>query len=323
MGWTSARAFPQTRGMSEHETLERDGVTLDVLTDKNSGARLMISRLGAEPISFARRAADGTWRGILYRDGETQAPASGWTNHSTVMGYYIHRLKNGRSVYRGHEIKDGNHGFVRRQKFQAPVVGPSSLTYSVIPGDYTTAEYPYAVALQLTYAITPDGTWKTTFAFENREPELSVHVGFGLHPGFAIGSLDACRIVLPAGEYTRHIAPGDFLSGEVQAISHPGGEAPFPKATLVGSYLVELPATGEKSATLEDPAGGRTVTVGLSECPSVTIWSDGTGTFVCLEPCWGLPDHHEQRPFEQKLGIQEIPVGGRLERSFTIAAVVT
>ena len=79
----------------------------------------------------------------------------------------------------------------------------------------------------------------------------------------------------------------------------------------------------EKYATLEDPVGHRRVTVDLSECPYLTLWSDGGGTMVCVEPCWGLPDHHEQRPFEQKLGIQEIPPGGTLQRSFTVTAVVT
>jgi galactose mutarotase-like enzyme len=42
------------------------------------------------------------------------------------------------------------------------------------------------------------------------------------------------------------------------------------------------------------------------------LWSDGN-PFICIEPCWGLPDHHEQRPFEQKLGIQVIPAGGKRE----------
>ena len=309
--------------MSDYQILERDGQTLDVLTDEAAGARLTVSRLGAEPISLARRASDGTWRGFLYHDGETKPPASGWANHATVMGYYIHRLKNGRTSYRGHEIKDGNHGFMRRKVMRAPEVGPNSLTYSVVAGDYSPAEYPYDVALNLTYAITPTGAWKTTFEFTNRERDLSVHVGFGLHPGFSVDSIDACRVDLPAGEYRRHVAPGDFLSGEVQAISHAGGEAPFPKANLPGSYLVELPSAGEKSATLEDPAGHRRVTVDLSECPYLTLWSDGVGTMVCVEPCWGLPDHHEQRPFEKKLGIQEIAPGGTLRRSFTVTAVVT
>jgi hypothetical protein len=30
-----------------------------------------------------------------------------------------------------------------------------------------------------------------------------------------------------------------------------------------------------------------------------SLWSDG-GPFLCVEPCWGLTDHHEQRAFEDK-----------------------
>ncbi len=300
------------------ETLTRDGATLDTVTDESTGTRLSVSRLGAEPVSYARRRPDGSWLGFLHRDGLLTAPAAGWANHATVMGYFIHRLKGGRTVYRGQELKDGNHGFMRRKQLGAPRCEGNALIYRVEPGVFTPAEYPLDVVLTLSYALEPDGGWRTTFAFENREKELIAHVGFGLHPGFAIGSLEACSIELPPGEYRRHIAPGDFLSGETQPISHAGGTAPFAKETLPGSYLVELPATGPKWSTLHDPAGGRRVTVELDECPYLTIWSDGRGEFVCLEPCWGLPDHHEQRAFEDKLGIQKIAPGGSLTRGFVI-----
>ena len=72
-----------------------------------------MSRLGAELISLARMDEAGNWIGFLYRDHNVSAPSKGWANHATVMGYYIHRLKNGRSLYRGHEIKGGTHGFLR------------------------------------------------------------------------------------------------------------------------------------------------------------------------------------------------------------------
>jgi hypothetical protein len=48
------------------------------------------------------------------------------------------------------------------------------------------------------------------------------------------------------------------------------------------------------------------------------LWSDG-GAFLCIEPCWGLTDHHEQRAFEKKEGIQTIPAGGELIAQFNIA----
>jgi hypothetical protein len=47
------------------------------------------------------------------------------------------------------------------------------------------------------------------------------------------------------------------------------------------------------------------------------LWSDG-GPFLCIEPCWGLTDHHEQRAFEGKQGIQKIPPCGELRASFSM-----
>lgn len=303
-----------------YETRQQDGHQLDLLQDDATGARLLVSRTGAEPISFARRRPDGSWLGFLHRDGLTTAPAAGWGNHATVMGYYLHRLKNGVTRYRGQELKDGNHGFMRRKRLPAPRVEENALVYLVERPLFSVHEYPLDVALTLTYALEEDGSWRTTFAFENREPELDAHVSFGLHPGFAVADLDQARILLPAGEYRHHLAPGDFLSGEMRDVLHRGGEAEFPKETLPGSYLIELPAIGEKWAALEDPAGGRRLTLDLAQCPYLTLWSDGRGEFVCLEPCWGLPDHHEQRPFEDKLGIQTIAPGHTLERSFVTKA---
>jgi hypothetical protein len=61
------------------------------------------------------------------------------------------------------------------------------------------------------------------------------------------------------------------------------------------------------------------VIVDLSGVPYLTVWSDG-GPFLCVEPCWGLTDRHEQRAFEDKEGIQKIPARGELRASFTMAA---
>jgi len=88
-----------------HTEEKRDGRHLDVLTDEENGLRIVVSRLGAELISMARINEAGNWIGFLYRDNDLSVPDQGWANHATVMGYYLHRVKNGRSLYRGHEIK--------------------------------------------------------------------------------------------------------------------------------------------------------------------------------------------------------------------------
>jgi galactose mutarotase-like enzyme len=310
---------------SLYQLQEKDGLQIDSLTDDEAGLRILVNRRGAEPVSIARRGADGKWTGFLYRDGDTSTPAEGWKNHATVMGYFIHRLKDERSLYRGKIIRGGTHSFLRHKDFAPPGVDTSSLTYTIGPGQIEPEEYPLKVQLNLTYSLlvvagNPE-LW-VTFEFQNIEAEQSAHVSFGLHPGFAVASLAEARVLLPRGTYIRHIAPGNFLSGETVRIEHPGGPMPFEKAELPGSFILELADVPKAVFAVEDPVGRRRTLLDYHEAPYVTLWSDGHD-FVCVEPCWGLPDHQQQRPFEQKEGIQEIAAGKKLTRSFSIRPEVT
>ena len=308
-----------------YEAVQRDGQTLDVLTDDASGTRLIVNRLGAAPVSLTRRGADGAWTGFLWRDDDlTPAPAGAWNGHCTVMGYYLHRLLNERTTYRGHEMRGGTHSFLRTKTFPEPEFATdaehgASLTYTMTPEGYEPHEYPYRVTLRLTYTLEVLGVWRTRFRFESGEPDISTHVSFGLHPGFALGSLAEAQILLPPGRYRRHLAPGNFLSGETVDIDHPGGPMPFDKSRLVDSYLLEPVDVKDPVFVVDDVAGGRRTELDCARVPYVTLWSDGHD-FVCVEPCWGLPDAHEQVPFERKAGIQEIAPGGTLEREFSIMA---
>jgi len=144
---------------------------------------------------------------------------------------------------------------------------------------------------------------------------VTAHVGFGLHPGFAARSFDSFRFEMPAGIYRRHFSPGNYLSGETEDIEFAGGEMPFERAKLPGSYILEFVDVPDRSFTFSDPPSGRAVEFDLTKVPYLTLWSDG-GPFLCVEPCWGLTDHHEQRAFEDKEGIQKIPAGGELLAGF-------
>ncbi len=303
-----------------HSEEDRGGRHLDVLIDEENGLRMIVSRAGAELISLARINEAGNWTGFLYRDDNVSAPSKGWANHATVMGYYIHRLKNGRSLYRGHEIKGGTHGFLRTKPWHfagsSTEGSVASLTYRITPADFSPNEYPLKVSVDLTYNI--DGNTVTVvFEFRNHEPELRAHVSFGLHPGFGATSFESFRLQMARGCYRRFFSPGNFLSGQTRDIDFPGGEMPFSKTELPGAILLELVDVERPQFSYVDPPSGRWVTLDLAGVPYMTLWSDG-GPFLCVEPCWGLPDHHDQRPFEQKQGIQIIPPGGELRNSFSV-----
>ena len=276
--------------------------------------RIAISREGAEMVSLECRNESGTWTKFLYRDGQTEKPASGWANHATVMGYFLHRLLAEQSLYRGHLIRGGNHGFIRHFHFAEPERGPASLTYRIPASSIPHDAYPLRVGLALTYEFTGNEL-RIRFLFTNEEPDCDAHLSFGVHPGFAVSSPLTCGVYLPPGRYVRHFAPGNFLDGRTESLDWPGGPMPFPRADLPGSFLIELADVPDPVITLTD--GGRQVALNFAGVPYMTIWSD-MGPFICIEPCWGLPDSNPQKPFEEKTGIQHIPPGGRLEASFGI-----
>jgi len=292
---------------------------LNILTDEENGLRIIVSRLGAELISLARINEAGEWTGFLYRDNDVSAPPQGWANHATVMGYYLHRLKNGRSLYRGREIKGGTHGFLRSKAWhfvESATNENGALKYRITPDDFSPSEYPLKVSLDLSYKINI-GKVGVLFEFRNEEPELTAHVGFGLHPGFAATSFETFRLQMPSGLYRRYFSPENYLSGETRDIDFSGGEMPFPKGELPGSFILEFVDVAKREFCYVDPPSGRWVTLDLTGVPYLTLWSDG-GPFLCIEPCWGLTDHHEQRAFEDKQGIQIIPPGEELRATFTM-----
>ncbi len=300
--------------------VERDDLgSYDVLENPDAGLRVRIARTGAEMVSLARRAADGSWIGFLYRDGETGKPADGWGNHATVMGYFLHRLVDGHTTYRDATITGGNHGFLRSFEFDEPTFDAErhSLTYHVAAADVPPSAYPLRVALALTYRL--DGpALRVEFAFTNEEPATEAHVSFGLHPGFAVTSILDADVIFPPGTYVRHSAPDNFLDGRTESIPSDGGPMPFAKDDLPGSYLLGLADVPDARFTLRDERAGREVVCDFNGCPYVTIWSD-FGPFICIEPCWGLPDSRPQLPFEDKIGIQRIAPGATLRAEFSIA----
>jgi galactose mutarotase-like enzyme len=304
---------------SEEQRGER---LLDVLTDEANGLRLIVSRLGAELISVARRNSAGDWIGFLNRDDEMAKPEKGWANHATVMGYYLHRIKDERTLYRGQEIRGGTHSFLRGKTWhRVKSDRDNELTYRITPEDFSAVEYPLKVSLDLTYRIEAERV-SVSFRFKNDEPELTAHVGFGLHPGFAATSFDSFRFEMPAGLYRRHFSPDNYLSGETKDIQFAGGEMPFEREKLPGSYILELVDVAGRTFRFTDQPSGRSVVLDLTGVPYLTLWSDG-GPFLCVEPCWGLTDHHEQRAFEDKEGIQTIPAGKELAAHFNFAPRLT
>ena len=303
----------------EHRVIEQDGHRLHELADRESGYRIQVDNLGAELVSVARRATDGGWAGYLYRDGEVKPAPKGWQSHATVMGYFLHRIKDEKTLYEGDEIRGGNHSFLRHKEFADPEIvlaDRATLSYSLPVDQILPTEYPRKVSFRIDYTLDGD-TVEVTFIFHNEEMERRSHVSFGVHPGFAISSFEQARVVLPRGTYRRYLAPNNFLSGETVEFESDGATMPIKPFELPGSFLLETIEADSYVVKLLDYGRNRQVEFDFSDAPYFTIWSD-LNPFICIEPCWGLPDHQEQRAFEKKLGIQAIPPQETFTRRFSM-----
>ena len=302
-----------------HRSFEQDGHRLNEISDTGSGFRIIVNNLGAELVSIARHPGTAEQVSYLHRDGNLSGSGNGWLNHATVMGYYLHRLLGEKSSYEGEKITGGNHGFLRHTVFQDPEVSigdRATLTYALSAHNIKPSDYPRKVSFQISYSLFGNSL-QVSFLFKNEELERPAHVSFGLHPGFAVSSLENARIILPRGSYRRYLAPGNFLSGETIAFEADGGTWPVKPFELPDSFLLEAVDVDHSVVVLRDYSAGKQTEIDLSEAPYFTIWSD-LNPFVCIEPCWGLPDHKEQRPFEKKLGIQVIEPAGMLKRGFSM-----
>jgi galactose mutarotase-like enzyme len=303
----------------EHRVIEQDGHRLHEIADIESGYRIQVDNQGAELVSVARHSTDGGLTGYLYRDGEVKPAQKGWQSHATVMGYFLHRIKGEKTFYEGDEIRGGNHSFLRHKKFADPEVllaERGTLSYSLPSSQILPLEYPRKVSFRIEYTLHHD-TVEVTFNFHNEETKRPSHVSFGLHPGFAVSSFDQARVVLPRGTYRRYLAPDNFLSGETVEFESDGATMPIKPFELPGSFLLETIESDSYVVKLLDFGQNRQVELDISDAPYFTIWSD-LNPFICIEPCWGLPDHQEQRAFEKKLGIQTIPPGETFTRRFSM-----
>jgi len=303
----------------EHRAFEKDKHQLNEIVDRESGFRIVVDNLGAELIGIGRTQGKADSVAYLYRDGELIPSGSGWQNHATVMGYYVHRLLGEQSLYEGEEITGGNHGFLRHTRFADPEVSigdKGTLAYALAASQIRPADYPRKVSFRISYSLSGNSL-EVSFALHNEESERPAHLSFGLHPGFAVSSVDNARIILPRGSYRRHLAPGNFLSGETVEFESDGGTWPVKPFELPGTFLLEPVDVDQHVVVLRDFGAGKQIEIDLSEAPYFAIWSD-LNPFICIEPCWGLPDHQEQRPFERKLGIQVIEPGDTLKRRFSM-----
>lgn len=308
-------------GQHTVEAAELSGLLGRTLRDEAHGLEVTILDRGAEPVSLRRRDRDsGRWVSHFARDAEVN-PESVWQPlHCTHLGLFAHTLVGHQSPYGEEWVRGHGHGMLPSHPHHRIETRAGSdgvfVTHRIEPEDYSREVYPRSLSLSIEQGLR-DGWLEVTYRAVNREPARPVHLSFGAHPAFPITVPERFEIRLAPGVYRHWVVDGDVhLTGETREITVSDGFTfPWSIASLSSPVLLEPVDVPKPSCVGRDPVSGLGIEIDLVDRPTINFWSNAP-TFVCMEPIWGLPDAARQRPFDQKHGILEIPVGGVLTRRF-------
>ncbi len=196
---------------------------------------------------------------------------------------------------------EDEHGFVR-------------LAHTVTP----TPGYPFTLALQVRYSLTPDGL-TTTLTAENTGEEAAPY-GCGAHPWLLAGdSVEDYELLLPAGRVL--LVDQEQLPSSLEDVS--GTPYDFRAARTVGDTAVDHAFTGLVPdadglfrVRVRGPEGGVEIRWDASALPWAQVCT-GTGfgyRGLAVEPMTCPPD-----AFNSGTDLTVLQPGGRVETSWTIS----
>jgi len=318
--------------MSAYEIQLDEDNKIDRLLHKQSGTKLMLSRLGAELIGY--RVFDPIRDReipLMYRDSIAERPETGWKNHATVLFPIVGGLKNKVSKLGDITIRTpGNHGIARHSRFSLVRADDSSETgliqYRLSANDYTREYYPFDFQLDVIFEL-QGRDLAVTFELSNPGND-AIYYCLGWHPGFRTpfaeghGQKRDCRLVVPRGRIRRyHNNEHCRLTGQTSMMSV-DGPLEWTEDGLELTYMYEIDDPANRTVRLEDPDSGVSIRVDFPGFPHLGLWSEPGDEFICIEPWQGMDDHEEQESFDRKVGVVKLAAGGIDRRTIRVTPLL-
>jgi galactose mutarotase-like enzyme len=277
----------------------------DLITIKSPKLTAEINPFGAE-LTHLRDA-----RG---KELMTDADPAFWTGHAPILFPIVGALADDTLRIDGKSHKMGKHGFARRSDFELVDVQPHHAVFRLTDSEETRAAYPFAFALELTYAL--EGATLTITARIVNRGAAPMPASFGFHPAFAWP--------LPYGEprEAHRILFGKQEPGALKKVAKDGTIPPETRETpLDGRSLRLRDDLFADDALVWDPVasssvtygafGGPTLDVAFPDTPSLGIWTKPGAAFICIEPWHGTADPSGYTgEYRGKPGVFEIEAGG-------------
>lgn len=250
----------------------------------SEGLSATINPLGAELSSL--RDAEG-------RELMTDADPAYWSGRAPLLFPIVGRLVDDKYRLDGNEYGLPQHGFARRQMFEAVEQAADRAVFRLVDNEATRAVYPFAFTLDAAFALA-GATLSIDVTVTNRDAR-DMPASFGFHPAFAWPlpygrPREAHRILFEKDEPSdlSAIVKGGWIDEQGWPSPLEGRELKLADALFERDALVW--AQVESDSVRYDGGEGPGLRVDFPDTPSLGIWTKPGARFVCIEPWHGIAD---------------------------------
>ena len=282
---------------------------------ENERLRVTVADAGAELISVYDKArqAERIWTG----------EAEIWNRHAPILFPFVGKVVDGKYRVGGREYAmKTQHGFARDKVFDCVEESANAVAHRLAADAGTRAVYPYEFRLTVRHrldAAAPGRLW-VEWTVENAG-EDRMYFSIGGHPGFLPPQgvrKEDCSILFPGADTLRFISAsraGYALTGGKTLVTE-AGRAPY-REDIPDTWIFE---DGQvKRVGIAGPDGEPFVCLNCEQFPTLAVWANPKGPFICLEPWFGRTDDEGfGGTIDQKQGIQALEAGGRREIAYSI-----
>ena len=236
-----------------------------------------------------------------------------WGRHAPVLFPIVGRLKDDTYTFDGRRYELSQHGFARDSTFNLIEQTNRVLTYELTDSEASRAHYPFAFRLRLHYELDGNTLWT---GYEVHNPaDTKMYFSIGGHPAYRCPlHTDEAR-----SDYRLVFERPETLSTQrLSSGIRNGYREPILENTRVLILRDEL---FDQDALIFQPQSDaihlernddRLWTFHFAGFPYLGIWSKNRQSpFICVEPWFGIADHHKTAgELTQKGGIVGLGGGG-------------